>query len=318
MVEDTALENYQDKVRYWTDPEWVLNRNIKRLENTYFGGDSIPMIWLNVGPCGLAADFGSKYIFTERTTWFDAMLPDGYTKPLSFNPQSELLTMTKGLATHFTREGKGKFFVSMPDNTSAIDTMAHIRGSENILEDFIVEPENLKAALKIVTKAWLETNEFFYDVTAQCNEGGTCVGWLNTWAPGRHAQIQCDLSVMISPSIFEEFVLEELELACQTMDYSLYHFDGIEQLRHLDMLLAIKKLDMIQWTSVVGQPPPTEYIPALKKIQAAGKCLLIHTTPNNVKPLLSNLSPKGLYFVTETDTEENACDLIKMVESHSR
>jgi len=314
FAEEIVPENYRDRVRYWTDPEWILNRNVQRMENTYFGGDAIPMIWLNVGPCGLAADFGSEYTFAEKTTWFDAVLPDGYTKPLSFNPQSKLLNITKELATHFSKEGKGKFFVSMPDNTSAIDTMAHIRGSENVLEDFITEPDNLKAALKIVTKAWLDTNEFFYDITTQCNEGGTCVGWLNTWAPGKHAQIQCDISVMISPCTFEEFIFEELEQACKSMEYSLYHFDGIEQLRHLDILLTIKELDMIQWTSVVGQPPPTEFIPALKKIQAAGKCLLINTTPDNIKPLLSNLSPRGLYFVTGTSTEEEARDLVKMVE----
>jgi hypothetical protein len=119
---------------------------------------------------------------------------------------------------------------------------------------------------------------------------------------------------MISPELFREFALKELRLACKSMDYSLYHLDGVEQIRHLDLLLSIDELDMIQWTSVVGQQPAVDYIPVLKKIQEAGKCLLLNVNADYVERLLTELSSKGLYIVTETNSEDEARDLVKLVE----
>jgi hypothetical protein len=98
------------------------------------------------------------------------------------------------------------------------------------------------------------------------------------------------------------------------MDYSLYHLDGVEQIRHLDLLLSLDKLDMIQWTSVVGQPPAVDYIPVLKKIQEAGKCLLLNVKAKYVEELLTELSSKGLYIVTEAESEDDARDLVKLAE----
>ena len=83
--------------------------------------------------------------------------------------------------------------------------------------------------------------------------------------------MQCDLSVMLSNPMFKEFIMPELQAQCELLEYPLYHFDGIEQLRHLDDLLSIPNLKTIQRTQVAGQGPVTDYIPALQKIQAAEK-----------------------------------------------
>lgn len=54
--------------------------------------------------------------------------------------------------------------------------------------------------------------------------------------------IRCDLSAMISPAMYEEFIMEELKKTTDWLDYSIYHMDGIEQVRFLDMLLSLPKL----------------------------------------------------------------------------
>ena len=126
--------------------------------------------------------------------------------------------------------------------------------------------------------------------------------------------LQCDLSVMISPQMFEEFVLPELEETAAWLDYSAYHLDGQEQIRHLDMILSVKKINMIQWTPVVGQPCTSEFIPVLKKIQKAGKGLILMPHIWEVEKLLSELSPKGLYLIIrDVESETEAEELIKKV-----
>ena len=101
---------------------------------------------------------------------------------------------------------------------------------------------------------------------------------------------------------------------CRFLQYPLYHLDGAEQIRHLDDLLSIPELRAIQWTQVAGQPPCTQYLPELKRIQAAGKNLVILVEPKQVEVLLENLSSRGLLLVTTVPTVEDAEALLRQAE----
>ena len=128
------------------------------------------------------------------------------------------------------------------------------------------------------------------------------------------SQLQSDISVMLSNDIFREFELPELIRCASRQDYNLYHLDGAEQLRHLDDILAIDNIQMIQWVSVAGQPNYMHRFDVFKKIQASGKSLLINEVkPQDVQAILSELSSKGLFLLTRTDTQEEAEDLIESV-----
>jgi hypothetical protein len=96
------------------------------------------------------------------------------------------------------------------------------------------------------------------------------------------------------------------------MDYALYHLDGKEQIRHLDTLLQLEEVDCIQWTCVEGQPPPTAFIPELRRIQQAGKRLLILNYDLRViETLLQELSSAGLYLVTRASSRDEAEEVMK-------
>jgi hypothetical protein len=120
---------------------------------------------------------------------------------------------------------------------------------------------------------------------------------------------------MISPRHFERFVLPEIEECSDFYDNVIYHLDGQEQIRHLDMLLSVKKLDAIQWTPVAGQPPTSHFIETLKKIQKAGKGLILMPGHGEIKFLLENLSHKGLMIVAPyANNIDEANDLLKYAE----
>ena len=118
--------------------------------------------------------------------------------------------------------------------------------------------------------------------------------------------------------MYERFILPELNDVCDFLDYSVYHFDGQEQIRHLDALLSIKKLRAIQWTHVAGQPKPSMFIPVLKKIQQAGKNLILIPTADEVPVLLDNLSSRGLHLlIADVTTVEEAQDLMALIKKRS-
>ena len=66
--------------------------------------------------------------------------------------------------------------------------------------------------------------------------------------------MQCDFSAMISPVMFERFVVPSLSEQCAWLDRALYHLDGPDCVRHLDLLLQIPNLHAIQWTPGAGEP----------------------------------------------------------------
>ncbi len=45
--------------------------------------------------------------------------------------------------------------------------------------------------------------------------------------------LQSDFAYMLSPSMFERFVLPDLETICNHLDYGFYHLDGKNQIPHL-------------------------------------------------------------------------------------
>ncbi len=303
----------EDLIKYWTDPELIIERERARMENTYFAGESFPSIFVNLGAGGHAGFFmGSKHQFGD-SVWFFPSLTD--LDELEFDENSFMYQKTLELARAFAEDSKGDYMVSMPDSTGNADALSHLMGPDELLPAMMEEPEAVKAALDKIQLSYERIMREVYDIVRGVNEGGSCVDWLSMWAPGFHAQMQSDMSVMISNPMFKEFILPELQAQCKLLEYPLYHFDGVEQIRHLDDILSIPELRVIQWVQVTGQKPCTEYFPELQRIQAAGKNLILVVTPDQIEPVMENLSSKGLFLMLYGDDRDQADAIIKKVAS---
>ncbi len=301
----------EDRFLHWTDPERIIKRNRLLMENTYYGGEAFPCIFLDLGAGGHAGFFkGAKYQFGD-SMWFFPITDDP--ESIEFDENSFPFKKTLELAQAFAEDSKGDYFISMPDSTGNADALTHLMGTEELMPQMLEEPEAIKAALNKMEYAYERVMREVYDIVKDVNEGGSCVDWMSTWAPGFHAQMQSDMSVMISNPMFKEFVLPEIQTQSKFLQYPIYHFDGIEQRRHLDDLLSIPELKAIQWTQVAGQPPCTDFLDDLKKIQAAGKNLLLIIGADQIPEVMENLSSKGLFIVTYASQQEEADALIRQV-----
>ncbi len=303
--------NDHDVSRVRTHPELLIEQNRIIMEHTYFGGDAIPLASVDLGASGHAGFFKGADFQIGDTVWFFPSLTDP--EELEFDENSYLYQQTLETAKAFVEDSQGDYFVSMPDTSGNADALAHLMGPGAFLMSMMDEPETIKTALGKIQDPYVKIMTEVYDIVKHNNHGGSCIGWLNTWAPGFHGQMQCDLSVMLSNPMFKEFIMPELRAQCSLLEYPLYHFDGIEQLRHLDDLLSIPNLKAIQWTQVVGQPPVTNYIPQLQRIQAAGKNLHIAVDAKQIRPLMEALSSRGLYLTTWASCKEEADAIVKDV-----
>lgn len=310
---------YTGAKNYYFDVEEADRSRRELFENTHYFGEAFPCVLPYFGTAGIAEYTGCTPHRRTETTWFDPWLTDDepdaslitYRCPEAFRRQKDAIERLIDLS-------KGDYTVSVTDNCGIVDALASIRGTENLMLDMLTDPEFVEESVRRLIPIYKETQEELFTLTKENNDGSV-LSWMHLWAPQRMAQMQCDLSVMISAEMFNRFVMPELEEMCDFLDYPVYHFDGQEQIRHLDSLLSLKKLRAIQWTPVAGQPPTKDFIPVLQKIQKAGKNLVLILPKEDVVPVLDGLNCRGLQLlIGGVQTEEEARGMFRLLEKHSR
>jgi 5-methyltetrahydrofolate--homocysteine methyltransferase len=172
-------------------------------------------------------------------------------------------------------------------------------------------PELIDSYLKKLTKIWIKIHEEF-SMKILSHQQGTS-SWAPMWAPGKMYILQSDFSYMISPEMFERFVLPDLRQCCDYLDYSFYHLDGRGQIPHLDLILDIENLDGVQWIPGEGSGEPQDYIDLLKKIIDAEKLCQVYVTPEGAIKIKQQIGSKGFVFHIVHDDIDNdsANELIK-------
>lgn len=319
MVKSPSYQDFGEHNFYY-DVETADRMHRERFANHHYFGESLPCLFPYFGTAGIAEYTGCKPERTPRTTWFEPWMADddepdasriAYKCPEAFQQQKDAITKLIDLS-------KGDYLVSVTDNCGVLDALVAIRGTDNLMMDMLADPEFVEESVRNLLPIYKKTQEELFNLVKENNDGSV-LSWMHLWAPKRLAQMQCDLSVMISPEMFNRFAMPELEELCDFLDYPVYHFDGQEQIRHLDSLLSLKKLRAIQWTPVAGQPPTSNFIPVLQKIQKAGKNLMLMLPKHEVVPVLDNLNCRGLQIlVYGAETDDEARDLLKLIEKHSK
>lgn len=293
----------------WTDIDYFVKR-IQAGEGVYYGGEAIPHVFPNLGPGIIAAYLGSSIHFEHSTCWFEHIVDDWDGFELKFDQNNRWWKHTKAMTAAAVEAGKGKCFVSHSDIGGPTDLLSHLRGPDKLCMDLLERPESVVRAREAITKMWFEVyNELHGIVNAEME--GSC-SWMGIWHPGKTYPLQCDFSCMISPKLFEKYVLPELAAQAKYLDRTIYHLDGPGATRHLDALLATPEIDGIQWVPGAGEKPAVHWLPLLKKVQKAGKLLLCSASVSDARILLEELSPRGLILsVGGAQSREEVDDLIE-------
>ncbi len=271
-----------------------------QLLSMHYYQDAYPKYWPNFGPGVLAGILGSQQVLAEDkdTAWFRpaanrplALLG----KALSTNYQT-LLSVTK-LAVE---KWRSKLVVSYTDLGGNLDILASLMGTENLLFALTDSPQEIECASTKITKLWISC---FRQLTSLILPSLDCTCcWGALLFPGDGYYLQSDFSYMISPKMFERFVLPDLDSCCHAMQFPFYHLDGTGQLKHLDMLLSIPELKGIQWVPGEGQPAAAEWLDLLSRIRKSGKLVQVGTTYEGALKIVKALGKIGFCFEIEEYT----------------
>jgi len=268
---------------------------------THYYGDAFPFWWINFGPGMMAGFMGSEVHSVSEpseTVWFSAsseMAIDSLN--LAYDAENTWWQRVQDLTRAAVRRWGGNLAVGHTDLGGNLDILASFRSTEQLLLDLIDHPEEVERLVGRITELWLHYYDVLDALIRPACRGTTC--WSPIWSTRKTYMLQCDFSYMISPAMFERFVLPDLAACCEHLDHGFYHLDGKGEIPHLDLLLSIKRLRGIQWIPGDGQPPPDQWLSLLKRIRDGGKLCQVFVSPEGARAIVQNLGGKGFLLAIQ-------------------
>lgn len=301
---------------WFTDPEVVIPRLEQAVDQTFWGGEAFPVVFpVSIRMVAiLAAYLGCPYRLhgASHTAWAEPIIEEWGERPrFSFDPHNEWWRISKQLLEAGAQRAQGRYYVGLPDLNGPSEIMSRLRNPQRLAIDLLENGDPVKEALNEVNVAWLRYWQACVGAIHQWSEG--YFYWMGIWSDRPSIDLQSDFSCLISPDMFNEFLLPSIEQQTRWVERTIYHLDGPGAVRHLDALLELPELDGIQWVPGAGAPPMRHWIRLLRRVQAKGKRLVLYCEPDEVETLLAELEPEGVLLNTQCDTMAEAQALLGKV-----
>lgn len=206
--------------------------------------------------------------------------------------------------------------IGFTDQGGNMDILASLQTSQSLLLELYDSPEIVKRKSDEIPNIWLQYYDELSEIILETGRGTT--PWAPIWTPDRCYMLQSDFSAMISPEMFEKFVVPDLITCCERIDHTFYHLDGKGQINHLDILLLLGGLDGIQWIPGEGQQSPASWLPILKRIIDAGKLCQLYVSAKDARIIVRELGGRGFaFYITDTLDPDEADSLLRDLTSEN-
>ena len=212
------------------------------------------------------------------------------------------------------RRSAGRYPVSHGTLIGPSDIAALLRGHTQSVIDLIESPEETERLL------W-RCGDLFHRITEEAwkriplYHGGYYDAQYQLWAPGPIVRLQEDASGVFSPRLYRKF-LQPVDRAVAGRFANTFIHLHTNSMFLYDLFLEVEEIRCFQVNYELhsGGPPIAGMIPALRKIQAANRPLLVRGsfTPDELRLLADSLDSRGLYLYIMVGSLEEA-DALKPV-----
>lgn len=314
-IQKKSYKSLEDR---WTDYDQRVKEDVAMLHNIEFLGDALPIAWPNLGPEIFSAWYGCGYHFGETTTWSDPCILDWAcdNDKAVFDENHPLYIGMHEYTDRLLEAANGKFIVGLTDFHPGGDHVAALRDPQNLAIDMLYDVDYVKEMVEKSYVDFFKVYDLFYKKFRSHDMP------ITTWTPlineGTYYVPSNDFSCMISTKMFEDVFLEGIIRECKYYDRSVYHLDGPDALRHLDVLLDIRELDAVQWVPGAGNEQFDRWIDVYQKIQNRGKSIqIVSIKINELDSLFETLSPEGVFIssVIGVDDKQTAQYVLERIKN---
>ncbi len=304
-----------------TNPQRIISRRLELLDQPdawfdakmqdmlqlYRVGDKLPTFRVDFGPVMLGGLFGGPLEFVSDTTWQHAFIQDDWANAPDWRvDQGAWWKLMRARLSQAADASLGKFVVHQPALGGVGDVLLNFRGSSKLCLDIVDQPERITESLDQIYFGWHQAFTEQYRCTV--GRGAAAMRWPGLWSNEPYCTTECDFNTMISPRVFERLFAPDLIRVARTAGRSIFHLDGPDAARQIDVLLRIPELQAIQYVPGAGTPSALQKVDLLRKIQNAGKSVQVLCPPDEVLPLCDELKPEGLAFWLETSLPPRELD----------
>ncbi len=196
------------------------------------------------------------------------------------------------------RHSAGRYPVSHGALIGPSDIAALLRGHTQSVLDLVETPEEMRRLLG-------RCGEVFRQITEEAwkriplYHGGYYDAQYQLWSPSPIVRLQEDASGVLSPGLYREF-LQPIDREVAGHFPSAFIHLHTNSMFLYDLFLEVEEIRCFQVNYELhsGGPPVAGMIPAFRKIQAAGRPLLVRGsfTSEELHLLVDSVDPRGLYL----------------------
>ncbi len=308
-----AERAWPDLKARWFDAEFQVDYFLESIRGHVFHGETFPIFCPNLGPNVYAAFHGAEIEYGEVTSWIKHCVHSaGDVAKLKFSRDNQYYQGIESLMRVALEKCAGQFMVGYTDLHGSLDCVADWRDPQELCLDLMDTPSLIHEMLRVANENFLPLYDH-YDQVLKAH-GQLSVAWMGIPSRGKMHIPSCDFTAMTSHESFCEFFLPSLLGEVRHMTHNVFHLDGKGMLKHLDHLLEIPEIHAIQWVQGVGDDLPIlQWLPVIKKIQTAGKGVVVDLQLNELEPFIASMKPDGLYLCITAD-EKIQPDILRRLE----
>lgn len=288
----------------WYDTEYQIEHFMKSLEKRVFLGETFPVYFPNLGPNVFAAMIGGNLEFGEVTSWSHPVVDNQEDlKNIVFNPDSEYYRKILELTDYALGQCDHKFMVGYTDMHPSLDCADALRGASRLCMDMYDDEDFVKELTNRCYEPFLPVMDTFHKKLKDKKQ--LSVSWMDIPSYETMHIPSCDLSAMLSSDFFEEFALPYIKNEVKHFKHNIFHLDGKSVARHIDSILKIDEIQAIQWVQGLSDDKPImQWVNFIKKIQNAGKSIVVDLEVKELEEFMEHVSPKGIYLCIPEKKEE--------------
>ena len=291
--------------------EFALRHNEATLPRSLYLGEALPVSKTLMS--AWCAAYGQQLEYHPDTIWIRPSVTDWAAAPDWATAWDD--SGWRGFKQSYARlcagAHAGGYFVGLPPLLVPNDLLSVLRGVENFLLDLITEPERVLHALGIMQRNYVR---MWNEADAIRDPSHGYGNWWPIWCPERLRIVQSDVSCMISPEMFETFILPELHALTEDVEHAFYHLDGPDAVHHLEMICRVPKIKAIQWVPGAGQPGHGFcWMDLYQKVQSLGKIIWIHSPRRDLETYFQELDPRLLLVSTGAASVEDAQEVKRLL-----
>jgi len=214
--------------------------------------------------------------------------------PLPFNPDNPWVVCYLKFIEVYAEAFGNRFPVAQSVIRGPSDLACALLGAEEATMALATEPQEMQILLDHVTAQLIDFLNYQLAYLPQFREGYV-IGQYEIWAPEPAIRFQEDFSVMYSPQLYSDYLKPLDEKLAEVAPYNLIHLHS-SSLFLIDRFLEIAHIKAFQVTKDPGGTQLSDMMPALQKIQRAGKPLIVkgQFDQADLEQIRNQLSVRGL------------------------